>query len=852
MSKCPTPVPYLVPANGLGEPFPHSLTFDSDFESGNLLRAVQKGDASYDLFLRSDLHTPGHTQWFYFAVANTHPPELVRLAEQGISVPPVRVRFNIVNFTKPDSLFNLGMRPVVYSVQDAQEKSAGWVRAGCDISYYGNSFQRSNAAGEGAAFYYTLSFTMEFQNPGDTMLIAYSYPYTVSDYRKYINETLDRPGASDVIRQSRLCYTLSGEDCDVLVITNFADREKERIGPISLKPALFVSARVHPGETPASWMMKGMLDFLTSGTSQAQLLRQAFVIFVVPMLNPDGVMYGNNRCSLAGVDLNRQWKTPIKGVHPTVHSLKLFMLGQRKLREVNMYIDLHGHSRKYNVFMYGCDDKKRPRPQVRAFPKFFSMHNVGKKYVSFADCSFTVKKGRESTARVVVAKEINIPLSFTLEATFCGSSYGPLKHCHMNTGHLQEVGAALCDAILNFSISEGQVKDALLVPANLKAVAQVEKAIAEGLDEEDLLTVRDKVGTKMQRSSSGVLETISARKLSTTVLVKVGMEGKVTHTTAFGQGVGSEMDGALVLSGGMGSVGSGCSSPHSGRMVDNASEEVEDVAGEAVLSSDVDGEGEAEEAADEEVGSGSEDDDDDDVEAVEGEEEDDASDAESLMGPLGMDPKRGDSLIIKRSKTVGDPPSPGTGTMPTIPASAQRSSSGPDGSSLGREKAKAMRLLANAPRKGEEDDDSTDLMFGGTNMVSLSLNGGGIGIADSLFKTTKKVKKKKVGSDKTGSDKNSAVSQKIRSGASSSAGGGGRKNARIKDLSSTMPIKGKVYADDFEVVEKRGPGGTIVKAEFEDMFFRQEADDSNSSLAKAQAAATTFGLPKVNGAQRQY
>jgi hypothetical protein len=67
---------------------------------------------------------------------------------------------------------------------------------------------------------------------------------------------------------------------------------------------------------------------------------------------------------------------------------------------------------------------------------------------------------------------------------------------------------------------------------------------------------------------------------------------------------------------------------------------------------------------------------------------------------------------------------------------------------------------------------------------------------------------------------------------SSSAGGGGRKNARIKDLSSTMPIKGKVYADDFEVVEKRGPGGTIVKAEFEDMFFRQEADDSNSSLAK--------------------
>ena len=38
---------------GIGEPFDHSLTFDSDFESGNLLRAIQRGKSSYDLFLRS-------------------------------------------------------------------------------------------------------------------------------------------------------------------------------------------------------------------------------------------------------------------------------------------------------------------------------------------------------------------------------------------------------------------------------------------------------------------------------------------------------------------------------------------------------------------------------------------------------------------------------------------------------------------------------------------------------------------------------------------------------------------------------------------------------------------------------
>jgi len=28
------------------------------------------------------------------------------------------------------------------------------------------------------------------------------------------------------------------------------------------------------------------------------------------MLNPDGVIYGNYRCSLLGVDLNRKWTKP--------------------------------------------------------------------------------------------------------------------------------------------------------------------------------------------------------------------------------------------------------------------------------------------------------------------------------------------------------------------------------------------------------------------------------------------------------------------------------------------------------------------------------------------------------------
>lgn len=119
-----------------------------------------------------------------------------------------------------------------------------------------------------------------------------------------------------------------------------------------------------------------------------------------------------------------------------------------------MYIDLHGHSRKYNVFLYGCDPadiytKKKStqtaaniaaaKYQTRSFPRALALHYIAKKYFSFSDCSFTVKKEREATARVVVARELGVSYSYTLEATFCGPNYGALKNCHMNIGHLQEV-----------------------------------------------------------------------------------------------------------------------------------------------------------------------------------------------------------------------------------------------------------------------------------------------------------------------------------------------------------------------------------------------------------------------------
>lgn len=72
----------------------------------------------------------------------------------------------------------------------------------------------------------------------------------------------------------------------------------------------------------ASYVMENMIDFLTGNTQEARILRENFIFKIIPMLNIDGVVNGNYRCNLAGVDLNRQWIDPSKKLHPTIYNAK--------------------------------------------------------------------------------------------------------------------------------------------------------------------------------------------------------------------------------------------------------------------------------------------------------------------------------------------------------------------------------------------------------------------------------------------------------------------------------------------------------------------------------------------------
>lgn len=58
---------------------------------------------------------------------------------------------------------------------------------------------------------------------------------------------------------------------------------------------------------------------------------------------------------MSAEDLNRKWMNPCPSLHPTIYHTKgLIAYLHRTNRPPLVFCDYHGHSRKKNVFMYGC------------------------------------------------------------------------------------------------------------------------------------------------------------------------------------------------------------------------------------------------------------------------------------------------------------------------------------------------------------------------------------------------------------------------------------------------------------------------------------------------------------------
>ena len=105
-----------------------------------------------------------------------------------------KIRFNILNYSKADSLFNYGMKVSIYSEKKADKHNIGWHKGGDDIRYFQNGIRKDITYYSKS--FYTATFQYTFEYDMDTVYFAYSIPYTYSDLRNDLASIETDPGRS--------------------------------------------------------------------------------------------------------------------------------------------------------------------------------------------------------------------------------------------------------------------------------------------------------------------------------------------------------------------------------------------------------------------------------------------------------------------------------------------------------------------------------------------------------------------------------------------------------------------------------------------------------------------------------
>ncbi|XP_077668373.1 cytosolic carboxypeptidase-like protein 5 isoform X4 [Eretmochelys imbricata] len=275
----------------------------------------------------------GNRSWFYFSVKGGAPGKLIKI--------------NIVNMNKQSKLYSQGMSPFVRTLPVRPR----WERI------------RERPTFEMMETQFVLSFVHRFlEYRGATTYFAFCYPFSYTECQemlaqldsrfeecKYMSPSrafLHLPPRSplDAIYYHRelLCHSLDNLRVDLITVTSchgmreeheprldnlFPDEATPRPHCFAGKRVFFLSSRVHPGETPSSFVFNGFLEFiLREDDPRAQMLRRMFVFKLIPMLNPDGVVRGHYRTDARGVNLNRQYLSPDAELHPAVYGAKAVLL----------------------------------------------------------------------------------------------------------------------------------------------------------------------------------------------------------------------------------------------------------------------------------------------------------------------------------------------------------------------------------------------------------------------------------------------------------------------------------------------------------------------------------------------
>ena len=170
----------------------------------------------------------------------------------------------------------------------------------------------------------------------ESIQIAYFAPYSYERHQDLLAAVQVHPLA---------CLEHLGETLDKrdLTLVKVGDGD-------SKKRSIWITARQHPGETMAEWLVEGLLNsLLDEDNPTAKLLLEKANFYIVPNMNPDGSVRGHLRTNAVGTNLNREWANPSLEKSPEV----FHVINKMEETGVDLFYDVHGDEALPYVFLAG-------------------------------------------------------------------------------------------------------------------------------------------------------------------------------------------------------------------------------------------------------------------------------------------------------------------------------------------------------------------------------------------------------------------------------------------------------------------------------------------------------------------
>jgi cytosolic carboxypeptidase protein 2/3 len=148
--------------------------------------------------------------------------------------------------------------------------------------------------------------------------------------------------------------SIGGLDIPIIKVTN-----NDQDDVIPERPIIVIIGRQHTGETHSSFIIHGFTNHLLSRSLLSHKLRQTHEIWILPIVNPDGVVIGNYRSNLQGKDMNRHFFSDddTENNKSRAHECEIIrsMLKEQFPEASNrfkLFLDIHAHSAATSIFMY--------------------------------------------------------------------------------------------------------------------------------------------------------------------------------------------------------------------------------------------------------------------------------------------------------------------------------------------------------------------------------------------------------------------------------------------------------------------------------------------------------------------